>query len=145
VSPPAEREVLAAIADVLIPAGDGMPAAGAVDTAGAELDRVLAARPDLAPALARIAGDVAGEAPEAAVRRLERERPGDLDTLLEALAGAYYLAAEVRDRLGYHGQEALTIDVYSDLEAYIEDGLLLPVIERGATYRATPRPGARTP
>jgi hypothetical protein len=51
----------------------------------------------------------------------------------------------VRDRLGYHGQEALTVDVYSDLEAYIEDGLLLPVIERGATYRATPRPGARTP
>lgn len=139
-TPDAERAVIAAVADVLLPAAEGMPSAGAVDVAGVGLDRVLGVRPDLAPALRRIAHEVADEAPRAAVERLEAERPRDLEILLEALAGAYYLSSEVRGRLGYNGQQALVVDVYSDLAAYIDDGLLLPVLERGSTYRPTPAP-----
>lgn len=136
--PAGPRAVLAALADVLIPAAAGMPAAGEVDVAGAGLDTVLRVRPDLEPALLALARELDGEAPYAALARLERERPEDLATLLTALAGAYYLDREVRRRLGYPGQEALVVDAYSDLEVYIEEGLLNPVLERGPIYRRPP-------
>ena len=43
-----ERALLVALADVLIPAADGMPSASQADAAGQWLDAVLTARPDLA-------------------------------------------------------------------------------------------------
>jgi hypothetical protein len=59
----AQRATFAALADVLVPAAEGMPAASAVDIAGAGLDRVLRARPDLEAPLSRIlAIGVVGEA-----------------------------------------------------------------------------------
>ena len=44
-----ERAVLAALADVLIPAAEGFPAASQAGVAGGGLDAVLSFRPDLAP------------------------------------------------------------------------------------------------
>lgn len=44
------RELLAGLADGLIPGADGMPAPGELGIAGAQLDLVLASRPDLEPA-----------------------------------------------------------------------------------------------
>ena len=44
---PAQRAVLAGLADVLIPAGDGMPSASAAAVAEEGLNQVLAAVPSL--------------------------------------------------------------------------------------------------
>ncbi|MEA2282488.1 MAG: hypothetical protein QOK21_3095 [Solirubrobacteraceae bacterium] len=126
------------IADALIPAAAGMPSASEADADGRWLERVLAVHPDLAPQLDRIVASLTGLPPAAALERLEREQPDDLDTLLVAVAGAYYLSDAVRERLGYPGQQALGLDVYSDLEAYIEEGLLEPVLARGDTFRTAP-------
>jgi len=49
-----QRAAFAALADVLVPAAEGMPAASEVDIAGVGLDRVLRARPDLEAPLARV-------------------------------------------------------------------------------------------
>ena len=49
-----DRERLGALADVLIPAAEGMPSASEAGVHRAGLDRVLAARPDLEPVLARV-------------------------------------------------------------------------------------------
>src|SRR6185369_12385161 len=44
----AARDLLAKLADALIPAADGFPSASAVGVAGELLDKVLSNRPDLA-------------------------------------------------------------------------------------------------
>ncbi len=40
----------------------------------------------------------------------------------------------MQDRVGYHGQEARTIDVH-ELPGYLEDGSLERVLARGRHYR----------
>jgi hypothetical protein len=67
---------------------------------------VLAVRPDLQPELMRVVAGLAGLPAEAADERFERERPHDLETLLVAVGGAYFLSDAVRARLGYTGQRA---------------------------------------
>jgi len=51
---PAQRAVLAGLADVLIPAGDGMPSASAGAVAEEGLNQVLAALPNLGASLADV-------------------------------------------------------------------------------------------
>ena len=124
------------LADILIPSAGGMPSATEADATGVWLDRVVSARPDLAAELHRIVASLAGEDPATAIGRLARERPGDLDILLSALAGAYYMSDQVRARLGYPGQRATAGDVEGGeppLEAM--DPLLAPVFARGPIYR----------
>ncbi len=89
--------------------------------------------------LLQLLDDLEGEEPSAAVVRLERTDPPRLAALLAAVAGAYYMAPEVRQLIGYPGQEARTVDVMADLAVYVEEGLLDPVVERGPFYR---QPGA---
>jgi hypothetical protein len=126
------------IADSLVPAAAGMPSASEAGANGRWLERVLAVRPDLAAELERIVAGLVGVPAQAALERLERSRPHDLETLVAAVAGAYYMSNVVRERLGYPGQRALELNVYSDLDAYIEEGLLEPVLDRGATFRPAP-------
>ena len=124
------------LADFLIPALGGMPSATEAGATEVWLDRVLEARPDLAAELRRIVASVVGEDPAAAVARLASERPGDLDTLLSALAGAYYMSDDVRAALGYPGQQAIADDVEGrepPLDA--ANPLLAPVLARGPIYR----------
>lgn len=134
---PGRRKTLARLADVLVPASDGMPSASAVGVADAGVDLVLDSRPDLKDVLARLLDAVEGEAPHAAVARLEGEAPDPVrfEALLVVVFGAYYMAPEVRRRIGYPGQEARPVDVLADLAAYISEGLLDPVVERGPVYR----------
>jgi hypothetical protein len=126
------------LADVLIPAVGGMPSATEAGATGVWLDRVLSARPDLAAELGRIVAPLAGQDPRAAVDRLARERPADLDTLLSALAGAYYMSDDVRHRLAYPGQRAIAADA-EDREPPLDldSPLLGPVRARGPIYRNT--------
>jgi hypothetical protein len=129
-----QRARLARLAEELIPEGEGMPSAGAADIAWGQLDKVLQVRPDLSGPLARALASEADSPAEAWLQDLERRDPGAHEAVVLAILGGYYLHPAVRERLGYPGQrgEELRSDEYLE---YVTEGLLDPVIERGAIYR----------
>jgi hypothetical protein len=127
-----ERERLAALADLLIPAADGMPSAS---EAGLDIDAVLAARPDLVQPLRAALDHAAGSEPADALRTLRAEQPAVFAAFGEVVAGAYFLTGAVQDRIGYHGRAAIPVTDLTD-----EDRALLePVVHRGRIYRDDPR------
>jgi hypothetical protein len=128
-----DRQTLAALADVLIPASDGMPSASQAGAAGALLDQVLRVRGDLEEPLAALSAAAAGRDPVAEVARLQAEDPALFEALTTAIAGGYFMSDDVRERLGYPGQEALALEDDHD------PALLQPVIDRGTIFRPTPR------
>ena len=115
---------LSLLADQLIPASDGMPAASEVGG----FDKVLKARPDLAAPLAE-----ALSYPD--VILLRAERPELFAALGEVVAGAYYLDPEIQDLVGYHGRVSAPVETEPD----VDPALLAPVRDRGPIYRADPR------
>ena len=131
------RARLARIADVLVPADEDMPAAGAVGIAGDLLDRALRARPDLAADCRRAVTACADPPDPDALERLAASDPDGFSALMVLVLGGYYMSTEVRKLLHYPGQQALRIDI-GELPAYIEEGLLDEVIDRGPIYRTTP-------
>jgi hypothetical protein len=134
---PEQRTALAALADVLLPAGDGMPAASDVSVQGRWIDRALGARPDLEAGLLRVL-DGAGElGPEAVLDRLRSEDPGAHEMLVLLVTGAYYMHPKVRKLIGYPGQKP-SREYPDEAEYYLRDGLLDPVLARGQIYRPTP-------
>jgi hypothetical protein len=130
-----ERGRLAALADVLIPSGEGCLSASQAGVADAGLDQALSFRPDLGNGLKRALTLAGSHPPEQAIAELERNDPASLGLLAELVAGAYFLNPEVRARLGYQGQGPRPIDPRPD---YLADGLLQGVIDRGPIYRPTP-------
>jgi hypothetical protein len=132
---PARRAVLAGLADVLIPAGDGMPSASAAGVAGHGLDQVLAAVPGLGPTLAGVLAGAEGREPAEVVASLARTDPAAYGILTEVVTAAYFMNPDVRRAVGYAGQGPSPLDPRVD---YMEDGLLESVIRRGPIYRPTP-------
>jgi len=130
-----ERAILARLADVLIPAGDGFPSASEAGVAAEGLDQVLAFRPDLAEGLKKLLASACGRSPDELVAALQRNDPAAFGILAELVPGAYFLNAAVRAKLGYEGQTAKPIDPHLDA---LDDALLESVIRRGPVYRATP-------
>ena len=133
---PDQRAVLAGLADVLIPAGDGMPSASAARVAGEGLDQVLAAVPSLGPGLARVLATAKGREPAEVVAGLARTDPGAYGILTEVVTAAYFMNPDVLKAVGYTGQGPSPLDPRVD---YMEDGLLESVIKRGPIYRPTPK------
>jgi hypothetical protein len=131
------RAILAALADVLIPSADGMPAASEAGAAGRWLDEVLRVRPDFGPSLAALLDAADAADPIAAVARVRSADPAAFAVLAEVVAGAYFLNPVVRRAIGYPGQQAVPI-VNEDPPDYEQDGLLASVIARGPIYRPTP-------
>jgi hypothetical protein len=127
-----DRETLAGLADVLIPAADAMPSASEAGATGTLLDEVLRVRGDLEEPLANLTAAAAGKDPVAEVARLEAGEPELFEALTTAIAGGYFMSEDVRERLGYPGQQAL------ELEDDHDPALLQPVIDRGTIYRPTP-------
>jgi hypothetical protein len=127
-----DRETLAGLADVLIPAADGMPSASEAGATGRLLDEVLRVRGDLEEPLATLTAAAADKDPRAEVDRLKAEEPELFEALTTAIAGGYFMSDYVRERLGYPGQQAL------QLEDDHDPALLQPVIDRGPIYRPTP-------
>ena len=125
---------VARLADELIPAGDGLPAASEADPQGKWLARALAARPDLMAAYER-----ALDAPGAA--ELERADPEAFAALSTIVAGAYTMNVKVRKRIGYPGQKP-TPPFPDEADYYIE-GLLpeLPPAPAQVAYDE-PRPAS---
>jgi hypothetical protein len=133
---PAQRAVLAGLADVLIPAGDGMPSASAAAVAEQGLNQVLAAVPSLGAGLANVLAMALGREPAEVVATLARTDPAAYGILTEAVTAAYFMNPDVRKAVGYAGQGPSPLDARVD---YMEDGLLESVIKRGRIYRPTPR------
>jgi hypothetical protein len=131
-----ERTLLAALADVLIPAGDGFPAASGAGIAGDGLDQLLGYRPDLAPGLKKLLAVADGQSAAEVVAGLKTRDPAGFGLLAEWVSGAYFLNPEVRAKLNYHGQGPRPIDPRPD---YLDDGLLQSVLDRGPVFRPTPR------
>jgi hypothetical protein len=133
----AQRARLVQLADVLMPAGAGLPAPSEVDVHRELIDRALDAVPMMAPVV-EIALRAPGE-PTEAVERLRREQPQVFMAFTFILSGAYFLHPRVRKALGYEG---LAIQPKPPLEGeaeyYLEDGLLAPVLSRGPIYRQVP-------
>ena len=128
------RDWLRPLADALIPAGDGMPAASAVGVADAQLDLVLSACPDLNRHLGRALALTAGMAPAEVLAALAELDPTAHGALLEAVAGGYYAHPQVRELLGYAGQRPVPLRP-EDYPEYLAQGLLERVVERGPVYR----------
>jgi hypothetical protein len=133
---PDQRAVLAGLADVLIPAGDGMPSASAADVAEQGLDQVLAAVPSLGASLGNVLNRAKGREPADAVASLARTDPAAYGVLTEVVTAAYFMNPAVRDAVGYAGQVPSPLDPRVD---YMDDGLLESVIKRGPIYRPTPK------
>jgi len=133
-----DRATLAALADVLIPAGADLPSASQAGVAERWLDEVLTALPEVAEPLAALLQALGGEEPSAAVARLQIDDPAGFDLLCTVVAGAYFLNSDIRQMIGYPGQQALPIQV-EDPPDYEQDGLLASVIARGPIYRPTNR------
>ncbi len=132
---PHERDVLAGLADVLIPAGDGMPSASQADVAGEWLDAVLAARPDLTKGLRDVLSKAHDRDPFEVVANLRANDADAFSVLAEVVPSAYFMNPDVRRAIGYAGQGPRPIDPRPD---YMEDSLLESVIRRGPIYRPTP-------
>ncbi len=131
------REVLAAVADLLIPSGDGMPSASEAGAAGRWLDEVLQLRPDFGPPLAAVLDGMIGADPKAALDRLRIYDPAGFGVLAEVVAGGYFLNPKVRSAIRYPGQQS--VPIASDQPPdYEQDGLIASVIARGPIYRPTP-------
>jgi hypothetical protein len=97
---------------------------------------VLAFRPDLAAGLKKLLAAAEGRSAAEFIAGLQAGDPAGFGLLAELVPGAYFLNAEVRAKLGYHGQSARSIDPHPD---YLDDGLLQSVINRGPVYRPTPQ------
>ena len=133
---PAQRAVLAALADVLIPASDGMPSASAGAVAEEGLNQVLAAVPSLEASLADVLARAKGREPAEFIAGLARTDPAAYGVLTEVVTTAYFMNPDVRKAVGYTGQGPSPLDPRVD---YMEDGLLESVIKRGPIYRPTPK------
>ena len=131
----AERQLLAALADLLIPAGNGFPSASEAGAANEGLDQLLAVRPDLLNPLKSLLLRARDRSPTEFIAELQRNDSAAFGVLAELVPGAYFLNPDVRTKLKYDGQSARPIDPRED---YLEDGLLQSVIDRGPIYRPTP-------
>lgn len=132
-----DRRLLASLADVLIPASDGMPSASQAGVAGTWLDHVLNARPDLTPGLAELLAKARGCEAREVIGAWRANDPAAFGILTEIVPAAYFMNPQVRETIGYAGQSPRTIDPHPD---YLDDGLLESVISRGPIYRPTPQP-----
>src|SRR4029077_16788414 len=131
------RDVLAAVADLLIPSSDGMPSAREAGSAGRWVERILALRPDFGPPLAEVLDRLIGADPQAALDRLRAEDPAGFGVLAEVVAGGYFLNPKVRAAIRHPGQKSVPISS-GEPPDYEQDGLIASVIARGQIYRPTP-------
>ena len=135
----AERGVLAAVADHLIPAAHGMPSAAEVVN-GDRVEFVLRARPDLTAPLKAALRDDLGSDVEGRLATLANE-PTNLAALQLTIVGGYYTDKRVRELIGYPGQMAIEVKSWL-LPEYIEEGHIDVVLARGPVWR-DPRTGTR--
>lgn len=134
----AVRATFRGLADVLIPAAEGMPSAGEVGVHEAVLDRILGLRPDLAERFFRGIAAAAGQEPSVAAQHLNRQDAEAFSAIGLVASAAYYMQPRVRELIGYPGQEKRLVDADAVPE-YVANGMLRQVIDRGPIFRPTPK------
>jgi len=130
---PGTRAAFTAVAGYLIPEAHGMPSAAAV-IGDSRLRFVLTARPDLLEPLRAALRPGLGEDPAVRLATLERDEPEAHAALIGTVVFAYYTDLDVRERLGYPGQEAKQLYSWK-VPDFIEEGLTDQVIARGPIWR----------
>lgn len=131
---PEQRERFASLADVLIPAAEGMPSASQADVPNRWLDDALGYRPDLVQGLEEALQAARDLPAEEAIEVLNRDHIPAFEALGTLAAGAYFLNPEIKQMIGYPGQvSTLPKD---DTDTYFD--LLEHVLDRGPIYRETP-------
>jgi hypothetical protein len=135
-----ERELLARVADHLIPAAHGMPSAAEVLT-DERVRFVLNARPDLVEPIRSALRAGLDHDPAARVAALAESDPAALGALQLAVVAGYYTDKRVRELIGYPGQMAIEVKSWL-LPEYIEEGHIDAVLARGPVWR-DPRTGQR--
>ncbi len=133
---PEQRATLAAVADLMIPGDGEMPAASEAGIAAGLLDDVLRARPDLEQPLTALLERIARQAPDDALAAVQGDRSME-DLLALVVVGGYMMHPAVGTAIHYPGQQPQQVNPF-DVHDVIDEGLLDPVVERGAIYRPTP-------
>jgi hypothetical protein len=133
-----QREILAAVADLLIPASDEMPSASAAGVAAEGIDEIAPIRPDLHAAAVE-AVEIIGGSPPDSVASLRLAIPDHFAAVSELLASAYFLRPEVARLVGYRSRVAIPLDDELLRRAELRR-LAEPVIARGNVWRRTEGP-----
>ncbi len=134
---PEIRDRLRTFSDALIPAAHGMPAASEVGVADGQLDRVVRARPDLLEPMTQALASADPLDIDGSLARIQAADPVAYEALLMTIVGGYYTHPDIRTRLDYDGQQPVEVRA-EIIPNYVEEGLIDPVLERGAIYRPIP-------
>lgn len=124
------RSVLAAVADVLIPAAAPMPSASEAGVPDQLIDRVLGYRPDLVTPFTQALDACAGQDPATAIDTIASTSPEQFQALTLLISGAYFQSPATKAALDY---EPAPRTLRDDVDAYVD--LLANVVERGFTIR----------
>lgn len=132
-----QRAAFAAVADLLIPAYKKYPSATSVGVHEKMLDDVLGFRPDLVEAFLRGIAKIDTANLSASVNTLYKADPDAFNAISLAASGGYYMTPEVRQVLGYPGQESVPYDAH-EVPDFLMNHRLENVSRRGPIYRSTP-------
>ncbi|HVJ41896.1 MAG TPA: hypothetical protein VM639_10370 [Dongiaceae bacterium] len=133
------RETFAAIADVLIPNAEGMPAASEVKVHETMLDHIVALRPDLREDLLRGLTKAAGRNATEAANDLNKTDAAALSAIGLVASAGYYMTPRIRELIGYPGQESRPDSDPDAVPEYVKNGMLQQVIDRGPIFKPTPK------
>jgi hypothetical protein len=131
------RVTFAAVADLLIPAYKKYPSASSVDVHKKMLDDVLSFRPDIVGAVLRGLAVIDTADLSDSVNALYKDDPDAFGAISLAASGGYYMTREVREVLGYPGQESVVYDAHA-VPDFLVNQQLEKVACRGPIYRSTP-------
>ena len=132
-----QRAAFAAVADLLIPAYKKYPSATSVGVHEKMLDDVLGFRPDLVDAFLRGVAAIDSTNLSASVNTLYKVDPEAFNAISLVASGGYYMTPEVRQVLGYPGQESVPYDAH-EVPDFLMNHRLENVSRRGPIYRSTP-------
>jgi hypothetical protein len=130
-----ERGLLESLADALIPRAPGRLSASEAGIAGPLLAEIEAFAPERLDLILHVIREAEQRGAGPALAHLHAADGVTYDLFCETIAGAYFMAPEVRAHVGYPGRVGVParIDV-----SEIED-LLMPVLDGGFAPRAFPQ------
>jgi hypothetical protein len=132
-----ERELLGALADMLIPRDGTMPAATEIDVHVLGVETVCGLRGDLVEPVRALLTRV-DQAFPADVGALMADHAAEFPALSELVASAYFLDPRIAELLGYRARKALALGDLDAQDVELEE-LTGPVREKGTqVFRATP-------
>jgi hypothetical protein len=134
---PELRAAFAAVADMLIPAYKKYPSATSVGVHEKMLDDVLGFRPDLVEAFVRGLKAIDTAALSDSVNTLYKADSDAFNAISLVASGGYYMTPQVREVLGYPGQESVAYNAH-EVPDFLLDQRLENVTRRGPIYRSTP-------